>query len=101
MPILGLTIVAVIGVLMVPSSSIFRSVPHNTWWGWVLQNRMGEGGKLSVTTTKRERGRVCVLSFGHIEGEGHNRFEVATLARLKRAQKVHKKFYPVSRGGHK
>ena len=29
MPILGLTIVAVIGVLMVPSSSIFRSVPQN------------------------------------------------------------------------
>ena len=29
MPILGLTVVAVIGVLMVPSSSIFRSVPQN------------------------------------------------------------------------
>ena len=29
MPILGLTIVAVIGVLMVPSLSIFRSVPQN------------------------------------------------------------------------
>ena len=29
MPILGLTIVAVIGVLMVPITSIFRSVPKN------------------------------------------------------------------------
>ena len=29
MPILGLTIVAVIGVLTVPSSSIFKSVPQN------------------------------------------------------------------------
>ena len=29
MPILGLTIVAVIGVLMVPITSIFRSIPQN------------------------------------------------------------------------
>ena len=54
MPILGLTIMAVIGVLMVPSSSIFRSVPQNN-------------------TPSMTSSSLASSSVSHCQGNGHIR----------------------------